>query len=118
MRDYFLGQGDEAMASMFHSSSMEYARSLGGDPLCLVTELPLFELKGRLEPHEPGVPSTYLRFKELLPEARLKLEKGANLTELIAMFEPFEIEALDLEVAMRLQLKALDLGLERVGNHA
>ena len=33
---------DPETARCFHRNSMEFVRSLGGDPLCLVTEIPLF----------------------------------------------------------------------------
>lgn len=42
MREHFLSLGDEAMASLFRPSSMEFVRSLGGDPLTVVSEMPLF----------------------------------------------------------------------------
>jgi len=42
MRKHFLQLGDEEMASKFHPSSMESIRSLGGDCLTVVSEMPLF----------------------------------------------------------------------------
>ncbi len=42
MASYFEGLGDAATAALFRPSSMEYVRSLGGDPLTLVSEMPLF----------------------------------------------------------------------------
>ncbi len=42
MRRHFQGLGDGDTASRFRPSSMEAARSFGGDPLTLVTEMPLF----------------------------------------------------------------------------
>ena len=42
MRDHFLGLGDPDTAARFRPSSMETIRSLGGDPLTLVSEMPLF----------------------------------------------------------------------------
>ncbi|MEL7059045.1 MAG: M14 family zinc carboxypeptidase, partial [Acidobacteriota bacterium] len=44
MREHFLTAGDPATAALFRPSSMELARSLGGDPLTLVSEMPLFLL--------------------------------------------------------------------------
>jgi hypothetical protein len=46
---WFEERGDPAMATKFRPSSMEYVRSLGGDPLTMVSEMPLF-----LRPLEPG----------------------------------------------------------------
>jgi hypothetical protein len=46
MRKHFLGLGDEATARGFRPSSMEAVRALGGDPLTLVSEMPLFITPG------------------------------------------------------------------------
>ena len=42
MRRHFLDRDDEATAALFRPSSMEYVRSLGGDPFTFVSEMPLF----------------------------------------------------------------------------
>lgn len=42
MREHFLRAGDPDTARLFHPSSMEFARSLGGDPFTFVSEVPLF----------------------------------------------------------------------------
>jgi hypothetical protein len=42
MRRHFEERGDLETASLFLPSSMELARSLGGDPLTIVSEMPLF----------------------------------------------------------------------------
>ncbi len=46
MKEHFLQKGDQAMASKFHLSSMEFIGSLGNDPLALVTEIPAFAING------------------------------------------------------------------------
>ena len=46
MRSYFLDRGDRDTAGRFRPSSMEAIRSLGGDPLTLVSEMPLFLTPG------------------------------------------------------------------------
>ena len=46
MRRYFLDLGDPDTAARFRPSSMESVRALGGDPLTLVTEMPLFITPG------------------------------------------------------------------------
>ena len=109
MRTFFRVQGDDAMAERFHQSSMEFVMSLGGDPLCLVTELPLFLVRN--DDPTPGVPDRYLALKSVLPEAKLRLEQGKPIDDLLA---PFEIQPLPLGAAMRLQLRALELGVEAV----
>ena len=42
MRKHFIDSGDIEMADKFRPSSMETIRSFGGDPLTLVSEMPLF----------------------------------------------------------------------------
>jgi hypothetical protein len=42
MRSHFLATGDPDTAKLFRPSSMEFARSLGGDPFTFVSEVPLF----------------------------------------------------------------------------
>jgi len=42
MKEYFMAQDDPDTAAKFLPSSMEWIESLGGDPLCMVSELPLF----------------------------------------------------------------------------
>ncbi len=42
MAAHFHALGDPATAALFRPSSMEYVRGLGGDPLTLVSEMPLF----------------------------------------------------------------------------
>ncbi len=108
MRAHFRALSDEATASRFHDSSMEFVRSLGGDPLCLVTEMPLFVV-AQHQPHEAGHPAAYLAFKERLPALPLQAAHSQGLSDW-AM--PFDVQPLDLAVAMRLQLCALAVGLE------
>ena len=54
MRAHFRALGDEETAALFRPSSMECVRSLGGDTLTLVSEMPLFITPGVGE--EPGPP--------------------------------------------------------------
>ena len=46
MRAYFTALGDPGTASLFRPSSMETIRAFGGDPLTLVSEMPLFITPG------------------------------------------------------------------------
>jgi len=97
MRAYFEQRGDAEMASRFRDSSMEYVRSLGGDPLCLVTEIPLFVVDNP-DP-QPGVPSAFLALKERWDES------GAL----------DGTRSVPLATAIALQLDALALGIEAIG---
>lgn len=116
MRAHFEEAGDEETAEKFFLSSMEMAVQAGRDPktgrtpLCLVTELPLFVLDAEYD-HQSGDPGLLNRFKEELPELTLAAQKGENLSD---RFAPFGLRVLDLETAVRLQLKTMELGLKAV----
>jgi hypothetical protein len=118
MRTFFRARGDEARAARFHDSSMEFVRSLGSvedpDPLCLVTELPLFVV----EPSDdapPGVPERYLALREELPDLALRLERGESIA---GALERYAVRPLPVAAAVRLQRRALALGLATGGEGA
>jgi len=118
MQRHFRQQGDEETARKFFRSSMEWARLAGYDaerqrhPLCLVTELPLWVVSGEERGHEPGVPAAYLALQEALPEATIRVRAGESASEVLA---PLRFTPLPLAEAVRLQLRAIELGLEGVG---
>lgn len=108
MREHFESIGDPSTAALFRQSSMEWVQSLGGDPLCLVTEIPLFLLENEVAPPEPGRPVTYLEFRQALPRLRSALERGESVA---AELERFGVTAVPVARAVALQLLALQLGL-------
>ncbi len=110
MREHFHAQGDPEMAGLFHDSSMEFVAGLGGAPLCMVTELPLFLIRKEAE-SRPGIPAAYLEFKSALPEIRSRLATGVSVTELLA---PFDLQPLPLEMQIEMQLYAIQLCLNLV----
>jgi hypothetical protein len=109
MRHYFRALGEASTAELFHDSSMEYVVSLGGDPLCLVTEVPLFAIDPG-ESHSPGVPERYLSFREDLAGYRLKPDED-RLRQLTAKYN---IRPVELRSMIHLQLRAIELGLRAV----
>ena len=108
MRDHFLAASDPETAGKFHDSSMEFVRSLGGDPLCLVTELPLFHLTGRPDNEPPGVPEMYMRFKAELGLARTS-DSGDDVSRLV---ETFKIVPVPIVKAMKMQMAVIEMGLD------
>lgn len=80
MRDYFLSQNDPASADRFHLSSMEYVQALGGDPLVMVSELPLFligdETTRAARGNTPRPDTLYQQFRPRVPEIRAHLLAG------------------------------------------
>ncbi|MCH8954794.1 peptidase M14 [candidate division KSB1 bacterium] len=113
MRAYFESIGDEQTVALFRDSSMEFVRKLGGDPLCLVTEIPLFYIGKDVPNSKAGVPAAYLEFKEKVPELKLKLAQGESIA---AALNELEINPIDLKLQIKLQLRALELGLETIVN--
>jgi hypothetical protein len=109
MRTFFHAQNDPDMAARFHQSSMEFVMGLGGDPLALVTELPLFVVPN--DDPTPGVPERHLALKAKLPAMKRRLAADEPVDDLLA---PFDLRPLPVPAAMRLQLRALELGLETV----
>jgi hypothetical protein len=109
MRTFFRAQEDPAMAERFHDSSMEFVASLGGDPLSLVTELPLFLVRG--DGGAGHQPTRYLELRERLPEIKARLDRGEDVDALLA---PFDLMPVPLKNAMHLQFRALELGLRAV----
>ncbi|NIR51688.1 peptidase M14 [candidate division KSB1 bacterium] len=114
MRRHFESEGDKETADRFHDSSMEFVRKLGGDPLCLVTELPLFVINKKVENRKRGIPVAYLELKEKLPELRAKVLQGESISETI---EEFCITPFNFTDAVRLQLQTIQFGLETAARH-
>lgn len=116
MRDHFLGLGDEDMASRFWPSSMETIRSFGGDPLTLVSEMPLFILPGvgvELGPPDPVA----VAWKERMDGWALRVAKeGVSGQEAVrAEAEEHGLRSMVVEDQMRLQWGFLVEGLRAVG---
>lgn len=76
MREFFRAQGDEQTAAHFRPSSMEFVQSLGGDPLCVVSEMPYFELRSARESDAPLDKRPYFALRAELPAIRAALQAG------------------------------------------
>lgn len=108
MQAYFREKGDEDTASRFHLSSMEYLRRLGGNPLCLVTELPLFLVERKTTPRRPGMPLDYLRFRNRIPQLQEKLARGKSIA---VDLRQAGVQPLPLRRAMQIQAQVIALGI-------
>ncbi len=111
MQAYFNDLGDSETAAKFHLSSMEFVRDLGGDPLCLVTELPLFNIARTGQGSSARLPEAYLAFKAEIPDLLLKLRQGESIAERI---DYFQISPLPVDVAIRSHLYTIDLALQAI----
>lgn len=111
MAAFFRARNDEATARLFRPSSMEWIASLGGNPLCLVSELPLFLMDVPTDPGHP--PLVQVRDAIALLAGRSTRERRRALAALAAHWR---IAPLPLLTQIRLQLGmiaiAMTLGLE------
>jgi hypothetical protein len=106
MRAHFEARGEPETAALFRPSSMEYVRSLGGDPFTLVSEMPLFLRP--LEQGESGRPDDP-HFCAWLARAQ-----SQSPEEVRAGAARLGIAGMPLRDQMRLQLAFLDAGLAAV----
>lgn len=118
MRAHFLGLGDEATAARFRPSSMEAVRSLGGDALTLVTEMPLFITPGVGDTLGPPDPVA-ARWKARIDRWRAELAAGrATPAEVTRQGARLGIRAMPVEDQMKLQWTLVEAGLETVAARA
>lgn len=107
MAAHFEALGDTATAGLFRPSSMEFVRSLGGDPLTLVSEMPLFLVPGELyRGASPVMPPE-------IGELRA-LTFTANDDAIDSRARELGVEPMPVADQMRLQLEYLDAALATV----
>lgn len=104
MRDYFLSRNDPETAARFRPSSMEHARSLGGDPLTAVSEMPLFLLPDEGPLADPALPRLD-RLEAIRTAVRKHEDRAAH---------HLGVRPMPVRDQMRLQLALLDEGLRAV----
>ncbi len=116
MQHYFLNRNEPKMANKFHANSMESIRSLGGDCLSLVSEMPLFLFPKK---ERPLVwPNTYLQewsaqfslWKSLLISGDLS---ASNLTK---EMQNLNIKPMPWDDQLRLQWQLIASGIECINN--
>jgi hypothetical protein len=104
---WFEERGDPETAAKFRPSSMEYVRSLGGDPFTMVSEMPLFLRP--LEEGETGRPDDP-RFRAFLGRVA-----GKEPEEVRVEAARSGVRGMPLRDQMRLQLAFLNEALAAVG---
>jgi hypothetical protein len=113
MREHFMQQGDKEMAALFRPSSMETIRSLGGDPLTLVSEMPLFITPGVGE--ELGPPDPVAReWKERIDGWRAQVHRADGPEAVSAAAEAGGLRPMPIRDQMILQWTFIAAGLEQV----
>ncbi len=113
MRDYFLDQGDPDTALLFKPSSMETIRSFGGDPLTLVSEMPLFITPGVGENLGPPDPVA-VAWKRRIEEWRLRLASQDDDSAVRQEAADMELIPMPVRDQMELQLTFVAAGIEQV----
>jgi hypothetical protein len=111
MREHFLALGDEETAEKFRPSSMETIRALGGDPLTLVSEMPLFITAGvgvNLGPPDPVAEE----WKQRIAAWREALQGGAPAGEVLEVAAANGLRPMPARDQMRLQWTLIVSGLE------
>ncbi|MEO0556995.1 MAG: M14 family zinc carboxypeptidase [Bacteroidota bacterium] len=118
MQAHFLDRRDPDTARQFRLSSMGQAIETGSiassTPLCVVTELPLFQLAAEYD-HQPGVPGLLLQFRDRQLELATAAASGEALVPLV---QPLGMRMVPLRDAIQVQLATLELALSAVQDSA
>ncbi len=117
MREHFIRQGDDETASLFRPSSMETIRSLGGDPLTLVSEMPLFITPGVGEALGPPDPIAE-EWKERIEGWKLALQSGESPATVESEALDAGLTAMPVRDQMTLQWTFIAAGLESAASTA
>ncbi|KZS39416.1 peptidase [Aquimarina aggregata] len=114
MRKHFLTLGDSNTAKKFHASSMESIRSLGGDCLTLVTEMPLFIFPK--EERTLNWPDLYLqKWSDHFSKLKLKLSSNElTANECNELAKDIGMIAMPWRDQMCLQWQLIVAGLESI----
>ena len=115
MRRHFLDLGDEAMAARFRPSSMETIRSLGGDALTMVSEMPLFLLPGVGETLGPPDPVA-VEWRERIGQWRTSAKGGAAAAVINAEAHQAGLRPMPIRDQMTLQWMMIRGGLKAAAN--
>ena len=113
MRRHFLDLGQPEVAARFRPSSMETVRALGGDPLTLVTEMPLFLTPGvgkELGPPDPALATWQDRITGW--EARLLGARSDEAAAVAREAREAGVEAMAVRDQMRFQWAFVRAGLD------
>ncbi len=103
MAAHFEALGDPETATLFRPSSMEYVRSLGGDPLTLVSEMPLFLAPAEVyQGPDPVHPAEIVELYQLAGERSETVHARAR---------ELGVRAMPIADQMRLQLEYLAAAL-------
>jgi hypothetical protein len=110
MRNHFLRKLDIVTASRFMPSSMEMIQGFGGDPICAVTEAPMF-LMGKTSPSIED--SLYARLRDDLEALRAKNETS-NAAAVQRVADQYALNPVSLAMQVRLQIALIAVILNQI----
>ena len=113
MREHFEDLDDRETSARFRPSSMEAMRSLGGDPLTLVSEMPLFLTPGvgeELGPPDPVAEAWRARIMDW----RGRLAAAADASTISSEAAAAGVTAMPIRDQMELQWRLVTAGIEQV----
>jgi hypothetical protein len=112
MARHFLDRGDRETAVKFRPSSMETIRSLGGDALTLVSEIPLFVTPGVGETIEPTDPEAE-EWRARIQRWKSDLSRSSQASESVrAEASAAGLRPVPVAHQMRLQWEMIRAGLD------
>ncbi len=113
MRAFFLEKGQPAEADKFFPSSMEAVRGLGGDPLTIVSEMPLFilpDLPDKMEWPDP----TWDKWSARLQQWKEKIPEEVPVEALNEEIAASGLTPMPAPAQMRLQWRFITAAIEQV----
>ncbi len=113
MKKHFLERGDPETAAKFKPSSMETIRSFGGDPLTLVSEMPLFITPGvgvDLGPPDPMAE----QWKSKIANWSVRARAENHDPDLADEIDQSDIRPMPVKDQMILQMAFLAAGIEAI----
>lgn len=113
MREHFEALGDRETAGLFRPSSMEAMRSLGGGPLTLVSEMPLFLTPGVGDELGPPDPALEV-WRAQVMEWGDRLAVGAEASAVSSEAAAAGMKAMPIRDQMELQWRLITAGIEQV----
>ncbi len=113
MRQYFLDRGEPETAASFHPSSMESIRSLGGDCLTLVSEIPFFLLPPPEKTALTWPDPAWEEWKAQMGIWRMQLQRGVKTeTAIHQAAREMGVKPVPIADQMRLQWLYVCAGLD------
>lgn len=113
MRAHFMGRGEPETAEEFRPSSMETIGALGGDPLTLVPEVPLFRVE-EFDPDGRGDAAALRAWKERLGRWRAEMGTGVGRDEIRGRAREAGVAPVPVREQMDLQWTLVAAGIETV----